>query len=266
MKKKGILARAEIDVIICWMWYFAKHYNIVDKINISAELLLLYMTEDQESYFVVHDEDFCCLLIDFMTASYLGKCHKMLDVYMPGMTLGQVTSSNNESYHSAVKYVTNGPRPYHDLNESRYRLDHKESNYNHVKAKRNNFDTTLVYGKQEDRDNYVREFTVYCNDSLRNQSMQGHKYLLHQESEDKFYVKIYYTNHKLTAEEDLEEFSMYCQYFLEAAEESMEGCKNCEKKAIHNIVVKQLGTTFGALEQYQYIFLHMYCEAYAPQI
>ena len=48
-KMKSILARTEIDVFIRGMWYFAKHYKTVKDINISAELLLLYMTEDPTS-------------------------------------------------------------------------------------------------------------------------------------------------------------------------------------------------------------------------
>ena len=116
-KNKSILARAEIDVFIRWMWYFAKHYETVEEINISAELLKLYMTEDQDSHFAVHEEEFRRLLTEFMTSSYLEKGHKMFDAYMPGMTLAQITSSGNESYHCAVKYVADGPRPCHDLNE-----------------------------------------------------------------------------------------------------------------------------------------------------
>ena len=193
-----------------------------------------------------------------MTVSYLEKCHTMFDAYIPGMTLEQVTSSNNESYHHAVKYVADEPRPCHDLNESRNRLDQGESNRNHTKAKRNNFDATTVYGKREDRDNLVREFTNYCNDNLRNQSRQQHTYLLYWEPEDKLYVKRDYANHTPTPEEDLEEFSMFCQCFLEAAEEPIEGYDNREKKTIREIVEKRLGTTGGgALEQYQDIFLHI---------
>ena len=47
-----------------------------------------------------------------------------------------------------------------------------------------------------------------------------------------------YANHKPTPEEDLEEISMFCQGLLEAAEESMEGYDNREKKAIRHIVEK----------------------------
>ena len=164
-KNKSILARAEIDVFIRWMWYFAKHYETVKEINISAKLLKLYMTEDQNSHFAVHEEEFRRLLTEFMITSYLEKGHKMFDAYMPGMTLAQITSSGNESYPSAVKYVADGPRPCHDLDESKNRLDRGESNRNHIKAKRNNFDATAVYGKQEGRDDSIREFTDYCNDN-----------------------------------------------------------------------------------------------------
>ena len=125
------------------------------EINISAELLQLYMTEDQTSHFPVHDEEFRRLLTEFMTTYYLEKGHTMFDACILGMTLEHVTSSGNESYHHAVKYVSDGPRPCHDLNESRNRLDRGESNRNHIKAKRNNFDATAVYGKQEDRDESV---------------------------------------------------------------------------------------------------------------
>ena len=51
---------------------------------------------------------------------------------------------------------------------------------------------------------------------------------------------------------------MFCQDLLEAAEESMEGCDNREKKAMREIVEKRLGNTSGgALDQYQDIFLHI---------
>ena len=86
-KIKTISARAEIDVLIGWIWFFAKHYKTVEEINISAKLLKLYMTEDQTSHFAVHEEMFRRLLTEFMTPSYLEKGHTMFDAYMPGMTL-----------------------------------------------------------------------------------------------------------------------------------------------------------------------------------
>ena len=50
VKKKSILARAEIDVFIRWMWYFAKHYETVKAINISAKLLQLYDGRSNQSF------------------------------------------------------------------------------------------------------------------------------------------------------------------------------------------------------------------------
>ena len=114
-----------------------------------------------------------------------------------------------------------------------------------------------MYGKQEDRDDSVREFTDYCNDNLRDQSKQGDKYFLFRKSEDMFYVKRDCANHEHTPEDDLEELTMFCEHLLEAAEEAMEGCDNREKKAIREIVAKRLGSSGGALEQYQDLFLNI---------
>ena len=89
-KGKSIFARAEIGAILRWLWYFARHYETREEIEVASYLLLKYLTESQKHHFASHDKDFCRKIKEFITTKYLENDHKYFDAYFPGMTMGLV--------------------------------------------------------------------------------------------------------------------------------------------------------------------------------
>ena len=45
-KDVSILARSEIDAIICWIWYFARNYNTEEEGKLASKLLARYLSDD----------------------------------------------------------------------------------------------------------------------------------------------------------------------------------------------------------------------------
>ena len=129
------------------MWYFARHYESEGKIKVASTFLLQYLSEPQDSHFVVHDEEFCRMIKEFVSTKYLEKGRKLFDAHFPGMTLGLVTTSNNESYHRAVKKAEEGPRPCDGLNKARELLDKLEARRNTLKSQCTAFDVTATMAK-----------------------------------------------------------------------------------------------------------------------
>ena len=81
------------------MWYFAKHYKDSDKIELSTYLLNHYLTENQDTYFAVLEDEFRGKLREFITKSYMEHRKKLFGAYFPGMTIGFVTTSINKPWH-----------------------------------------------------------------------------------------------------------------------------------------------------------------------
>ena len=49
-KDASILARAEVDTIIRWMWYFARNYETEEEVKLASKLLVRYLSDDQSAH------------------------------------------------------------------------------------------------------------------------------------------------------------------------------------------------------------------------
>ena len=256
-KEKSILARATVDMLLKWLWYFAKHYETAQEIEFSTILLNHYLTEDQDDHFAVLDTEFREKLREFITKSYMEHGSKLFDAYFPGMTLGFVTTGINESYHRATKHHINGPKPMHDLAESAGRMDDIERKKEKRKSKRVAYDVTATFAKEEDRKTTVPEFTDYCNEKVGDEHRQADKHFVYRFSDTVFYVKRDYKKHDSTPQEDLNLPLAYCQSIFENFEQCAVRVDSHEKKALRELKEKLLGDKRGNLPQYQVILYHV---------
>ena len=55
-KDASILARAEVDAIIRWMWYFARNYETEEEVKLASKLLVCYLSDDQSEHICKIDE------------------------------------------------------------------------------------------------------------------------------------------------------------------------------------------------------------------
>ena len=256
-KDKSVFARAEIDAILRWMWYFARIYETKGEIKVASAFLLQYLSEPQDSHFAVHDEEFRRKIKEFVSTKYLEKGQKLFDAHFPGMTLGLVTSSNNESYHRAVKEAEDGPRPCDGLDEARELLDTLEARRNTLKSQRTAFDVMATMAKKSDRKYRVNKLSDYCNKELIGQHGHGAINLLYRFEKDGFYVKRDYNDCFCADDSDLKELAIYCDGILDELEDLKVGVDSREKKALREIEEKLLGAGHGSLPEYKKIFLYV---------
>ena len=57
-KDKNAAARAEVDMILRWLWQFTKTYENPEEIDFSEFLLNHYMNEAQDHHFAALEEEF----------------------------------------------------------------------------------------------------------------------------------------------------------------------------------------------------------------
>ena len=231
-KDASILARAEIDAIIRWMWYFARNYETEEEIKFASKLLVRYLSGDQSEHLCEIDEVLRKKLREFCIKSYFHLGRKLFDAYFSGMTMGLVTSSNSEVYHRATKKAADGTRPDMDLHESATALNFCENRRNALKGKRAAYDATSIYGKSQDRKNKVDQLTSYCNTQLGSQHDHKDKYLQHRLSQYCFYVKRDYVEYDPSPDEDVDHLSARCQSLLEKAKDMKDGVGKREKKSL----------------------------------
>ena len=116
-KNESVLARAKIDMLLWWIWYFAKNYESLAEVNFLITLLTFYLNDDQEDHFSVLGDEFRGKLREWVTKCMDDK-HRTYDAHFLGMTLGFVTTEINESYHRATKYNPKGPKLSDNLHKS----------------------------------------------------------------------------------------------------------------------------------------------------
>ena len=67
-KSDNILSRVEVDVIVHWMWYFVKHYENDEEIELSSTLMNFYLGgDDQDLHFGQLDSEVRLLISNFLT-------------------------------------------------------------------------------------------------------------------------------------------------------------------------------------------------------
>ena len=70
-KDKSAAARAEIDMLLRWLWQFTKTYESPEEVDLAETLLNHYMNEVQDHHFATLEEEFRREMREFITKQYL---------------------------------------------------------------------------------------------------------------------------------------------------------------------------------------------------
>ena len=132
-KDASILARAEVDTIILWMWYFARNYETEEEVKLASKLLIRYLSDDQSEYICEIDELLRKKMCKFCIKTFFCCGRKLFDAYFSGMTIGLVTSSISESYHRATKKAVDGTRPraFDSTKKIQAKISHRQERTGH---------------------------------------------------------------------------------------------------------------------------------------
>ena len=214
-RKSSVNASIEVDAFVKWLWYFIKYYESQEEVDLSMELLGHYLNEDQKDHYGALPEDLRSELRDFITKKYQYNSTKLFEASFLGlMTMGNCTSSVNESEHHAYKTHSQGPRPQHDVAESAKRIKNINQAKEIRKSKKIAADIQSTHGKAKDREERDSRLTEYCNDHLLKEYNEAAKYCCHRATDDTFYVKRMYYEHDKTPDEDLELSQTICDMLL----------------------------------------------------
>ena len=254
-KDKDIFGRLEIDIIVRWMWYFIKYYKTKDEVELSAYLFHLYMTEDDQSGHITKLEAACrSPIVEYICKSFFINSEMLFESCFEGMTMEEVTTSINESWHRATKRVAGGPQPGHDLGMSAQRIDDRTKQNEHFKAKKAAFDTTSMPAKGEDRKVYCRGLSRYCNKKIIKDYKKSSKNEVFRFQDNQFYVKRNYELYPTSIHEDIGKAIQHCSDMLTTMNAHIEeSTDHVEKKTIKQLKEKLLGMNKGNLPQYQAI-------------
>ena len=142
-----------------------KYYKTMEEVEISAYLFNYYLTEeDQSEHITVLEHATRSKIVEFMCKSFFLHSDMLLsESCFDGMTMEEVTTSINESWHRATKKVAGGPRPQHNLGEATKRITDRREQNMASKARRAAFDATSMPAKIKDRKLYSRALTQYTN-------------------------------------------------------------------------------------------------------
>jgi len=258
-KSSSIMARAEVDMILCWLWYFLKHYELQEEIRLSQYLLTFYLNDEQDDHFAELDVSFRNSFKGYLTNSFFENEKKLVEAFFGGMTMDFVTTGINESWHRAFKYSVNGPRPRHDVAEAADRIICLEEKKDSRKSVKTAFDLTSTFAKSKHRSEqfYIAELTNYCNTKLFKEHGELTKHFIYQQSDTTFYVKRDYLCHDPTPQEDLNLSTAVGQRLFDTVEKINIGLTSLEQGALMKIKAKLLGDKKGNLPQYRAILYHV---------
>ena len=258
-KSLSIMARAEVDMLLRWLWYFTKHYELEEEIRLSQYLLTFYLNDEQDDHFAELDVSFRNGFKGYLTNSFFENEKKLFDAFFGGMTMGFVTTGINESWHHSIKYSVNGPRPMHDVAEAADRIIRLEEKKDVRKSVNTAFDLTATFAKSKNRNAqcYVAELTKYCNTNLFKEHGQIKKHFVYRQSDTIFYVKRDYVSHDTTPQDDLNLSISVCQRLFDTVDKINDGLTNLEQGALMKIKAKLLGDKKGNLPQYRAILYHV---------
>ena len=175
------------------------------------------------------------------------------------MTMGFVTTGINESWHYAIKYSVNGPRPMHDVAELADRIIGLEAKKDAHKSVKTVFDLTSTFVESKDRgvECNVAKLTKYCNTQLFKDHDQTKKHFVYRQSKTTFYVKRDYLFHDTTPQKDLDLSLSVCQRLFDTVDTIDCGLTSLEKGALMKTKAKLLGGKKGNLPQYRAILYHV---------
>ncbi|EJK59564.1 hypothetical protein THAOC_20187 [Thalassiosira oceanica] len=192
VRDSGIENRAEIDAITRWLWYFIKHYETIEECNVAMKFLKFYLAEvDQSKRFgTIDNQELRMKLREWVTEKFDNKREELFGAFFGGMTLGNCTTSINESYHRVVKKSAQGVNPKQGIDRTQNRLDNLREISDANKSKQVAFHASSAPAKQSDRDRDVAALTTYCSKRLFQHYGRRHDHKYYHLSKDEFYVKV----------------------------------------------------------------------------
>ena len=102
-------SKAEMDMLLRWLWYFCKHYENNEQVDLALTLLIYYLDEDEGNHFG-EIGPFRKDLQEFITRSFIPRREKLFEASFENvMTLGNCTTNINEAEHRAYKKHAQGP-------------------------------------------------------------------------------------------------------------------------------------------------------------
>ena len=242
-QKTNVNSRIEIAMLVRWMWYFVKYYQLKSEVVFSFSLMTYYLSEpDQADHFGVISQPACLKIKDFMTSKFYEKKDKIFSFSFTGTTLGQDTSSNNESEHAVYRKHTKGPRPNDPLDVSGEKITKITERKEQRKDTEVAFQMTAQFGKEEDRLRHVDGATEYASEKLWGEYDQVAQTFVYRKSEFEFYTKRDYTKNHLDIEDDLQMHIEKCDALLDRINDSLEDECVQTQKVINDICDKLLGT------------------------
>ena len=133
------------------------------------------------------------LILEFITSSFKNYRHKLFESeFNTRGHKGNVTTSGNEGYHRGLKKAALGPRPDDDLCVAARKIVDLANVREDEKSKKAASDVNSTFGKADDRERTVREFSTFCNEKLSAESVFSDDYFQFREAEDTFLVKCDY--------------------------------------------------------------------------
>ena len=253
VRDRNVNSRVEIDIFLRWLWYYCKHYENDDQVDLALRLMNHYLREDESLHFGEIGDDLRMELREFITRSFVANRHKLFEASFDlTMTLGNSTTGINEAEHRAYKKHVAGPLPQHDLAESRARVDKINEDKNERKMKKVAFDNNAVHAKAADREQHVQGLTDYASTRLRKEHDESHKYQAFRQSRFEFYVKRDYNTYDTSPEEDCElprRISQSVFNQLKAAKSQLK--KQDDKKRMERLTAKLMGDNKGNLPEYK---------------
>ena len=194
VKNSSVLSKIEIDVLERWLWYFIKNYETKEEVDFCLVLLEAYLDDDQQNLHIGEvDKIDRQLILEFITSSFKNYRQKLFESeFNTCAHMGNVTTSASEGYHRGLKKAALGPRPDDDLCIAAKKIVDLANVREDEKSKKAASDANSTFGKADDRERTVREFSTFCNKKLSAESAFSEDYFLFRVTEDTFLVKCDY--------------------------------------------------------------------------
>jgi len=226
VREKGINSKAEMDMLLRWLWYFCKHYENDEQVNLALTLLHYYLDEDEENHFG-EIGSFRKDLQEFITRSFIPRREKLFEASFANVTtLGNCTTNINEAEHRAYKKSAQGLNPHDDIAEARSKIGKMNEGKEELKSQKVAFDNDTQFAKSEDRKQAVDGLTDFVNSRLAKEHTDASHHLMYRSSELEFLVKRDYDTHDTNLQEDLELPRKVSQSLSDQAKATSKAIKN----------------------------------------
>ena len=205
-REKGYQSSVEVDTVVRWLWYFIKYYETPEEVNLSYELLKLYLSDDPTlDHCNLIDEDVKSEIREFILKYFhTNRATLYESEFHQKMTLANCTTSCNKAEHRVYKHHCQGPRPADDVSKSAQKVNALNKKKEAKKTRQVAHDMRGVMGASEMQEMIDDRIVDHANKVLLDQHAKGNKrYFLHRPNESTFYVKRNYNAHPPTPEEDL---------------------------------------------------------------